>query len=105
MGDQMLKKSIAPAQLWVGQPRVVEQAVERYTQQIFCERSACGNCSICKRIATRQYHGVWWLMPEKNQYTKADCEIIAHKSSFMLEEGEHLFYYYCCGTLNFCHGK
>jgi len=88
----MFNKNIAPAQLWVGQPHVVEQALEPYTQQIFCESSGCGSCSICKRIATRSYHGVCWLTPEKNQYTKADCEIIAHKSSFMLEEGEHLFF-------------
>lgn len=88
----MQEKTTTPAQLWVGQPAVVEQAVQEYLQQIFCAEAACGVCSVCKRIAARSYHGVYWLAPEKNQYTKADCEIIAHTSSFMLEEGEQLFF-------------
>lgn len=83
---------ISPAQLWVGSPFQLHQQVVQYLQTLWCKNTACGSCSTCRHIAQQQHHSICWMAPEKAQYTKADCEIIAHKSSFMLEPGEQFFF-------------
>lgn len=83
---------IPPAQLWVGASAHLQQQLIPYLQSVICQQHGCSTCVTCRHIALQQHHAVCWVLPEKNQYSKADCEIIAHKSSFMLEPGEQFFF-------------
>jgi hypothetical protein len=84
--------SIPQTQLWVGQAHLLEQRVITYLQTTLCRNNGCKVCVVCKHIRARQHHAVCWVLPEKNQYSKADCEVIAQKSSFMLEADEQFFF-------------
>lgn len=83
---------IPPAQLWIGSAAQMQQQIIAYVQSQLCTQQGCGTCTTCRHIAQQQQHNVCWVLPEKNQYSKADCEIIAQKSAFMLEPGELFFF-------------
>jgi hypothetical protein len=83
---------IPPAQLWVGAPAVLEHQAIITLQSLFCAEQGCGLCISCVQIAAKKHHNVWWVLPEKQQYVKADCEAIAAKCAFMLEQDERFFF-------------
>jgi len=82
---------IPQAQLWMGPAQTVEQRVITHLQQLWCDK-CCGVCTICQRIARRQYQYVCWIKPGKQQYVKADLDVIMYRCALMLEEKEQFFF-------------
>lgn len=86
-----LSSLIPPAQLFVGPHAHVADEVQKFLQERYCTRHACGLCATCQQLAQRQHHGVVWITPEKN-YTLDDVEPIFETTSFSLNAGENFFF-------------
>jgi len=79
------------AQLFIGPHTQTAQRAETILQKKFCENDGCKTCTICKKIADKQHHGIIWLTPEK-QYTREQLEPIFKTISFALEPEQNLFF-------------
>ena len=68
---------MAIPQLWIGDHEVLVHKAYALAGDVF-------GASYSELIRTRQFYGVTWFSPEKNNYTKADLEPLFHKLSFDL---------------------
>lgn len=72
---------MAATQLWIGEHEALVQKVYVLATEVF---GGAHQESICNR----QFYGVHWFSPEKNNYTKADLEPLFHRLSFGLGPDE-----------------
>lgn len=82
---------IPPAQLWIGQDKILITHVIDILQNIFCPHNDCKNCAICTQIKNQQHHSIIWLYPEK-QYTLDQIKVIFRTISFKLDAHEKTFF-------------
>ncbi len=68
---------ISSTQLWLGEHDLLVQKVYGFAASLFGEQHR-------DSIIARQFHGMSWFTPEKNQYNKADLEPLFYKTSFKL---------------------
>lgn len=72
---------MATPQLWIGDHEALVHKVYILAGDVF----GAPNHEL---IRTRQFYGITWFSPEKNNYTKADLEPLFHKLSFGLDADE-----------------
>lgn len=72
---------MATPQLWIGEHEALVHKVYTLAAQVFGEQYQ-------ELIRTRQFYGMHWFAPEKNNYTRADLEPLFHTLSFGLGPDE-----------------
>jgi DNA polymerase III delta prime subunit len=90
MNIAAVNQTLPPAQLLVGPSAATRRSAITIIQRALCT-TGCGICRLCKQIAEQRSFHLLWLSPEKQYYTKAELEAIAHRLSFALEDNETFF--------------
>jgi hypothetical protein len=80
---------MSSTQLWIGNHTFIVEKVYEFATGLFGQDKS-------NLIRARQFYGVCWFAPEKNNYTRSDLEPLFDRTSFALADGEQ-----CCIVIEF----
>jgi len=87
---------LVPSQVWIGNTRLLKQAVIKYLQAQFCafredHSISCTHCAVCQAINHKQFYNVIWLVPQ-NQYKVEQIREVLTRLALRLAQDEQCFF-------------
>lgn len=79
------------AQLWLGDPTILQDHVTEYLCKHYCPKNGCLVCRVCISVRKQEHHSVLWIEPERT-YTVEHIKPIFEQTTLALDHGASFFF-------------